>query len=111
MRNCRYFLMQCKEKGTRAFRWNTETGKVLQVVTEAGKLKKGRPNMVGAYYISEATLRGYLWFLKNGANGTFREVKNNVFQHHLRLAISRLYYSEFKPVYLPHSLNPIKKYS
>ena len=51
--------------GKRLFRYDEGRGVVLQIVVESGEKRRGRPNMVGIYYIKENTLKGnYLWHCK-----------------------------------------------
>lgn len=91
----RYFITK-GYLGKRLFRWNTETGKVLQVVIDTGKEKKGRAHCLGIYNVSEATLKGnYLWQLpirniQKCTNNNVMETTESLFNYWMEVAIKKL---------------------
>ena len=87
-----YYIVDSDYKGKRLFRWNRETGKVLQVVVRCGEKKKGKPNMIGVYYIKESTLRGnYLWKIHDPKynNDTHRTTKK-LFDYWFNQVVNKL---------------------
>lgn len=60
-----YYMFKT-QKNRRLFMWDRENNTVTQVVASVDK-KKGRPNMLGVYRISEVSFRSnYYWYWGRG---------------------------------------------
>ena len=92
----KYFITKGDQFGKRLFRWDQENNVVTQVVVECGEKKTGRPNMLGIYNVSEATLTGnYLWQLRNSKNPNISETTHRLFYYWFDQVVRRMRRSDF----------------
>lgn len=82
--------------GKRVFRWDQETGNVIQIVVEPPEGKKGRPHMFGIYRVVESTFRGqYLWhfgkrYQKHPKSLKIRRTTEKIWNYYFDLVTEKL---------------------
>ena len=86
-----YYIIDNNYKGKRLFKHDTWNNTVLQVVVHTGEKKTGRPNMIGVYRISEATLKGnYLWKVNDKLGLSIRYTTKKLFEYYVNKVIRKL---------------------